>query len=151
MVLRETSMPAILTENGFINTTADANKLKDPSFRKALAVAHAKGICDYFGVKYKELVAVTPATKEEDVSMQVAVAYWTLKDFSVAEQIAAKLGNCGMFCRNSNPVLYPDAKAAKHLIVIGGSEVTDHPNVTNKCGFDGPATAILAAQYAQTL
>lgn len=88
--------------------------------------------------------------EEEDV-MKEAIAYWTLKDFSSAEQIAARLGNCGMFCRNANPALHPDAKAAKHLIVVGGPEVTDHPNVTNKCGFDGPATAILAAQYAQTL
>ena len=95
--------------------------------------------------------AVLGPTKEEDVSMQVAVAYWTLKDFSAAEQIAAKLGNCGMFCRNGNPALHPDAKAAKQLIVVGGPAVTDHPNVTNKCGFDGPATAILAAQYTQTL
>lgn len=61
MVLRETSMPAILTENGFINTAADANKLKNLDFQKALAVAHAKGICDYFEVKYKELEVVIPA------------------------------------------------------------------------------------------
>ncbi len=96
-------------------------------------------------------MAVLGPTKEEEYSMQDAVVYWTLKDFSAAEQVAAKLGGCGMFCRNGNPALHRDAKTAKHLVVIGGPEVTDHPNVTNKCGFDGPATAILAAQYAQTL
>ena len=53
LVLRETSMPAILTENGFIDSVADATKLKDPNFRGALAVAHAKGICDYFGIQFK--------------------------------------------------------------------------------------------------
>lgn len=54
MVLRETSMPAILTENGFIDTAADAAKLKEATFRQALAVAHAKGICDFLGIIYKE-------------------------------------------------------------------------------------------------
>lgn len=59
-VLKGTSMPAILTENGFIDHVNDAAKLKDPNFRQALAVAHAKGICDYFGVQYKERVTVQP-------------------------------------------------------------------------------------------
>lgn len=54
LVLRETSMPAILTENGFIDKPMDATKLKDPNFRHALAVAHAKGICDYFGIQHKD-------------------------------------------------------------------------------------------------
>ncbi|KJR47711.1 N-acetylmuramoyl-L-alanine amidase [Desulfosporosinus sp. I2] len=58
-VLRETSMPAILTENGFIDQVKDTANLKDPNFRQSLAVAHAKGICDYFGVQYKEPVSNT--------------------------------------------------------------------------------------------
>jgi len=60
MVLRETSMPAILTENGFIDKTTDAAKLKDSNFRQTLAVAHAKGICDYFGTQYKEPISSQP-------------------------------------------------------------------------------------------
>jgi N-acetylmuramoyl-L-alanine amidase len=54
MVLRETTMPAILTENGFITSPSDSVKLKDPKFIHNLAVAHAKGICDYFAITYKE-------------------------------------------------------------------------------------------------
>lgn len=54
LVLRETNCPAILTESGFIDSMSDTSKLKDPNFRQALAVAHAKGICDYFGIQYKE-------------------------------------------------------------------------------------------------
>ena len=53
-VLNYTTMPAILTENGFIDNAHDANKLRDAGFRKALAIAHAQGICAYFGVEYKE-------------------------------------------------------------------------------------------------
>lgn len=61
LVLRETSMPAILTENGFIDNPMDTEKLKDPNFRQLLAVAHAKGICDYFGVQYKEPTSSLPS------------------------------------------------------------------------------------------
>ena len=50
-VLRETSMPAILTENGFVDTSADANKLKTASFIESLARGHAKGLEQAFGLK----------------------------------------------------------------------------------------------------
>jgi len=51
-VLRETKMPAILTENGFMDNKREAMLMLDPDFQKEVAVEHAKGICDYFGVKY---------------------------------------------------------------------------------------------------
>lgn len=60
MVLRETTMPAILTENGFIDEASDSTKLKDPRFIYRLAVAHAKGICDYFGYDYRALTVAPP-------------------------------------------------------------------------------------------
>jgi len=60
MVLRETTMPAILTENGFIDSDSDSAKLKDPAFIHRLAVAHAKGVCDYFGMSYKEQSQTPP-------------------------------------------------------------------------------------------
>lgn len=56
MVLRETSMSAILTENGFVDTSSDAEKLSNANFRQSLAVAHAKGICAYFGVNFIEKI-----------------------------------------------------------------------------------------------
>jgi N-acetylmuramoyl-L-alanine amidase len=312
-VLENTNMPAILTENGFIDTVADAAKLADPNFRQALAVAHAKGICDYFNQAYKDntdpvpTVTKTPIIGKETVTIEhcrqfickvnpnapdiipfyqkygeilgirwgYAVAqmiketnylrfggdvkpeqnnyagigavgggvtgaafavpeqgviahlehlyayastsalpvslpkvdprfglvsrgiapnwedlngrwavpgvgygediikiynkirgevvkggnnvpehvivFWTAKDYSGAVMISERLDNCLMTCRNAEPDLNPDAKTAKHLIVVGGPEVTDHPNVTNLCGATGPDTAILAANYAKSL
>lgn len=50
-VLRETSMPAILTENGFIDTTADANKLRNATFLQGIARAHATGLEEAFQLK----------------------------------------------------------------------------------------------------
>jgi N-acetylmuramoyl-L-alanine amidase len=43
-VLRETTMPAILTENLFIDTADDADLLGNDGFLSGLAKAHAKGI-----------------------------------------------------------------------------------------------------------
>ncbi len=51
-VLRETKMPAVLSENGFMDNKREALLMIDKNFQKEVAVEHAKGICDYLGVKY---------------------------------------------------------------------------------------------------
>lgn len=48
-VLRETAMPAVLTENLFIDT-ADANLLARADFRTATARGHAQGIANFLGL-----------------------------------------------------------------------------------------------------
>jgi N-acetylmuramoyl-L-alanine amidase len=48
-VLRETVMPAVLTENLFIDRAADAALLKRSDFRHATATGHANGIANFFG------------------------------------------------------------------------------------------------------
>ncbi len=53
-VLRETKMPAILSENGFMDNKSEAMLMIDEEFRKEVAREHAKGICDYLGVEYTE-------------------------------------------------------------------------------------------------
>lgn len=90
--------------------------------------------------------------QEGEIKVEHAIVYFTDRDFSSARIVSDKLGGCAMFCRNGdNSKIHPDAKTAKHLVMIGGSEYHDHPNVTNRCGAGAPETAILAAQYAQTL
>lgn len=49
-VLRETTMSAVLTENLFIDTAADANLLKRADFITAVARGHAEGIATYLGL-----------------------------------------------------------------------------------------------------
>lgn len=58
-VLRESKMPALLTENGFIDTSSDAAKLKDTSFLKKLGRAHAEGIAKTFKLKKKSTPSPT--------------------------------------------------------------------------------------------
>lgn len=50
-MLRESLMPAILTENGFIDMAHDAHLLKDMAFLYDIATAHAQGIARAFKLK----------------------------------------------------------------------------------------------------
>ena len=65
-VLRQTKMPAILTENGFIDTKSDANKLKSNSFLNKIADGHVKGIAKHFGLKKKKGSSSTTKKKSNE-------------------------------------------------------------------------------------
>ncbi len=52
-VLRESAMPAVLTENGFIDHAADAAKLKSDAFLEQIALGHARGIARIFQLSTK--------------------------------------------------------------------------------------------------
>ena len=132
MVLRETTMPAILTENGFIDNAIDSAKLKDPKFRRTIAVAHAKGVCDYFGIQYKE--------KAEGNNVKKVVVYFSSGDYSVALGVANKLGGCAMFCRNGSTGVHADAMAADQVFSIGGPKL-GHKNEVYMSGTGALETA----------
>lgn len=53
-VLRETKMPAILSENGFMDNKREALLMIDTNLQKEVAREHVQGICKYFRVPYKE-------------------------------------------------------------------------------------------------
>ncbi|GAA0428358.1 sporulation-specific N-acetylmuramoyl-L-alanine amidase [Lentibacillus halophilus] len=50
-VLRETTMPALLTENGFIDNDHDAALMRDSSWRHDVAQAHVTGLANAFHLK----------------------------------------------------------------------------------------------------
>lgn len=64
-MVRESKMPAVLTENLFIDVLADAERLKLPEVIQAIVVGHVKGIATYFGLKKKEEVKVI---NEKDIT-----------------------------------------------------------------------------------
>jgi N-acetylmuramoyl-L-alanine amidase len=52
-VLRETRMPALLTENGFIDHSGDAAKLRDANWRQTVAEGHVNGLARAFQLEKK--------------------------------------------------------------------------------------------------
>ncbi|MFO1445287.1 N-acetylmuramoyl-L-alanine amidase [Bacillus sp. Bva_UNVM-123] len=52
-MLRESKMPALLTENGFIDNATDAGKLKQASFIESIARGHVNGIVKSFNLPKK--------------------------------------------------------------------------------------------------
>ncbi|MDQ0270712.1 N-acetylmuramoyl-L-alanine amidase [Cytobacillus purgationiresistens] len=60
-MLRESKMPALLTENLFIDTAADAAKLKDAAFIEKVARGHAVGIAKAFNLSKKQAAVSKPA------------------------------------------------------------------------------------------
>ena len=53
-ILRQTKMPAILIEHGFMDYEKEAMKMLDPSWYNKLAEDTCKGVCNYLGIKYKK-------------------------------------------------------------------------------------------------
>jgi N-acetylmuramoyl-L-alanine amidase len=53
-ILRETDMPAILTENGFMDDEFEASLMLKPAFQIEVASEHMLGIVEYFGFKLIE-------------------------------------------------------------------------------------------------
>lgn len=62
-VLRNTRMPAVLTESGFMDYQPEAERMLDPKFQKEDAEATCRGICKYFDVKYVEEKVTSNQTK----------------------------------------------------------------------------------------
>lgn len=52
-ILRQTTMPAVLVEYGFMDVWHEAKLMVDPEHQKKCGEATAKGICEVLGVKYK--------------------------------------------------------------------------------------------------
>lgn len=57
-MVRESKMPAVLTENLFLDVKADADRLKRPEVIQAIIDGHVKGIASYFGLKKKQVAKV---------------------------------------------------------------------------------------------
>ena len=60
-VLRNTRMPALLTETGFMDVWEQARMMLDPDFVNREAEATCRGICRHLGVTYVEPPGTEPA------------------------------------------------------------------------------------------
>lgn len=88
-VLRETKMPAILTENLFIDNVSDATKLKSEQFLLQIAHGHAQGIVRAFGLKKKA------TTQPKDDGKLYRVQVGAFSDRKNAERLVEELKKKG--------------------------------------------------------
>lgn len=83
-VLRNTNMPAILTESGFMDNLEEAKTMLYSEFQKADAEATCRGICKFFGVTY------VPEKEESDVIYRVQVGAYSDHDNAIAARARLK-------------------------------------------------------------
>lgn len=91
--LRETNMPACLTENGFMTNPEDFKLIfenKD-NYHDRLAVVHAKTILEYLGIVYKEVKPVTKVDTVVDDGKRYRLRTGTFSTRGEAERMAAQL------------------------------------------------------------
>lgn len=94
-VLRETKMPAILTENLFIDNANDAAKLKSEQFLQQIAYGHVQGIVKAFGLKKKATVTQTKTGAAPAQGKLYRVQVGAFSDRKNAERLAEELKKKG--------------------------------------------------------
>lgn len=157
-MLRESNMPAVLTENLFIDTPQDANLLKRADFIEAMARGHVNGLANAFGLKRK--VTTKPVTppkppvtqpkpsvptnpKEDDDMLERAVVINGFADSPAAERLALYL-KAPIYLRS----IVTGQKVAKELYIVGGTKEGMVANkVTLLSGADRFETAAAVANF----
>jgi N-acetylmuramoyl-L-alanine amidase len=86
-MLREAKMPAILSENGFMDNKREAMLMINKAFQNEVAREICQGICNYFGVKY--------ISCSDILVMQGRVEFYERKIKELKEEAKQKvLDNC---------------------------------------------------------
>src|SRR5690606_27713613 len=88
-VLRNTKMPAVLIEFGFMDDPGlrEAQLMLNKSFQQECAQETAKGICKYFGVPYKSSPTTKPVMYDIYINQETKDIYST----SYVDKLAAKV------------------------------------------------------------
>lgn len=84
-VLDKTNAPAMIVEYGFHTNKEDVRLLKDDAHRDKLAMATAKGVCDYLGVEWE-----TGSGLDADVDTLAAAGIITSPDYWKAGNYSAQ-------------------------------------------------------------
>ena len=74
-VLRETSMPASLTECGFMDSATDIQYILDPDWSRKIALGIAEGICEVFGGTVKDDADTTKVQYAQSFDANLAGSY----------------------------------------------------------------------------
>lgn len=84
--LRETIMPAVLLECGFMSNHVEANLMKNIAYQNECAIEAVKGICDYFNFKY---TVTKKENKLETYTKIISPQYWQtwMKHFKASSKL----------------------------------------------------------------
>lgn len=115
-VLRETNMIAILTENLFITTPAEAAFLKEPGNRQKIAQGHVNGLVKYYGLK-KKAESQPPPVKTPTTGKLYKVQIGAFGDKKNAEAMVADLEKNGF-----KPVSQYDITDKLYHVQVGAFE-----------------------------
>ena len=91
---RQAGIPAIITECGFVDNSADAAIMKRPNFAKTQAEALTRGICAFFGVAWERApqIVVNSSGDNKEVDQLKAQIESLRRE---REQLSAELGIAG--------------------------------------------------------
>ena len=96
-MLRESSMPAVLTESSFIDFPAEEVKLRDPKYIEKVAGIIYAGICKHYNIpvtasSQKSELIVTASNKADNKPVAGAAVKLTLKDGSTLDALTDNAG-----------------------------------------------------------
>lgn len=87
-VLKDTKMPAVLSELAFISNPVEEKMLASPEFQSKAALAIARGIGDYLGVTIDEVKPIDPLAAAVDTLAKAGVI--GSPDYWLANAVAGK-------------------------------------------------------------
>jgi len=139
-VLRETDMPAVLIEVGFISNPKEEALMKDSSWDEKVSSAITRGICNFLGLVYKQqnqsiITQITPSRSTTSTiqsqtnnnqgsdNVNFAVLGYSLNDLGACMLVSQKFNNCAIYFRNADKSFNKDCLKAVTLYVVGGSSV----------------------------
>lgn len=85
-VLKETDSPAILLELGFMDFKPEAEQMKSTKWHDKYAKAIAKGICEHFGVQFKD-IDLTPIISKPTATLE------QMKQWAVNKKVSQEFIN----------------------------------------------------------
>ncbi len=101
-ILKNTVAPAILCEIAFLTNKKDKEKIDEANEQKAVAIAICKGICEYFGITYRNREETkVNKTKFKDESK---ISKWAINSIVKASEAGVMNGDTDGNFRPKDPV-----------------------------------------------
>jgi len=143
-VLRETIMPAVLTENGFMSSHWESMLMINKAFQDEVATEHVKGICKYLNVTYKDSTQSQPSTPT-NLTPPTSGTYTIVKGDTFTS-IAEKYGLTVDAIKKENPGVEPTKLRIGQMIKLpSGGKPTTHTIIK------GDTYTSIAKKYGLTI